>query len=257
MNILGIIPARMAASRFPNKPLVPILGLPMVGHCYLRSNLCKEIDDLYIASCDNEILDFASSIGGSGILTSSVHERATERTAEALLKLENLNNTKYDIIVMIQGDEPLVFPQMISEILYPLMNYSEVQVSNLMVEINSEDDIINSNNVKVVCDRNGDALYMSREPIPSKAKYTDKVNYFRQLGLIAFRRDALLNFIALEPSNLEIIESVDMNRLLENGVSIRMVECKYDVDAVDTPADLIRVEDKMRSDTLFEEYKNY
>jgi 3-deoxy-manno-octulosonate cytidylyltransferase (CMP-KDO synthetase) len=255
MKILGVIPARLAASRFPNKPMKSILGIPMVGHCYFRSKLSKLVDEVYVATCDQEIIDYVEKIGGKAIMTSNVHERATERTAEALINIENCYpETRYDIVVMIQGDEPLIDPSMIDDSIRPLLN-GDKQVSNLMVSLTTRSDVESPNNVKVVLGLNGDALYMSREPIPSKEKYSEEIQYFRQLGLIAFTRDALLNFIKLKMTKLEIIESVDMNRFLENGIPIHMVETKLEVDAVDTPDDLIRVVEKMENDLLYKIYK--
>jgi len=255
MKILGVIPARLSASRFPNKPMKSILGIPMVGHCYFRSKLSKLVDEVYVATCDQEIIDYVEKIGGKAIMTSNVHERATERTAEALLNIENCHpETRYDIVVMIQGDEPLVDPSMIDDSIRPLLN-GDKQVSNLMVSLTTRSDVESPNNVKVVLGLNGDALYMSREPIPSKEKYSEEIQYFRQLGLIAFTRDALLNFVKLKMTKLEIIESVDMNRFLENGIPIHMVETKLEVDAVDTPDDLIRVVKKMENDLLYKNYK--
>ena len=254
MKILGVIPARMAATRFPDKPMKSILGIPMVGHCYFRSKLSTLVDEVYVATCDQEIMDYVEGVGGKAIMTSDVHERATERTAEALLNIEKLyKETRYDLVVMIQGDEPLVDPSMIDDSLRPLLD-GDKQVSNLMVSLAQRIDVDNPNNVKVVMDVKGDALYMSREPIPSKEKYNSAIDYFRQLGLIAFTREALLNFVELEMTQLEIIESVDMNRFLENGIPIHMVETKLEVDAVDTPDDLIRVESKMKNDSLFKSY---
>lgn len=256
MKILGVIPARLAATRFPNKPMKSILGIPMIGHCYFRSKLSQLLDEVYVATCDQEIMEYVEKIGGKAIMTSNVHERATERTAEALLNIEHLHpESKYDLIVMIQGDEPLVDPIMIDDSIRPLLN-GDKQVSNLMVSLPTRHEVENPNNVKVVLGLNGEALYMSREPIPSKEKYSEEIQYFRQLGLIAFTREALLNFIKLEMTKLEIIESVDMNRFLENGIPIHMVETTLDVDAVDTPDDLVRVEKKMKKDNLYLTYKN-
>lgn len=257
MKILGIIPARLAASRFPDKPMKHILGIPMVGHCYFRSKLSKLVDEVYVATCDQTIMDYVEEIGGKAIITSNIHERATERTAEALLNIEHCHpETRYDIVVMIQGDEPLVDPTMIDDSIRPLLN-GDKQVSNLMVSLTDRSDVESPNNVKVVLGLNRNALYMSREPIPSKEKFSEEIQYFRQLGLIAFTRDALLNFIKLQMTKLEVIESVDMNRFLENGIPIHMVETKLEVDAVDTPEDLIRVEKKMENDLLFKVYKNF
>lgn len=255
MKILGVIPARMAASRFPNKPMATLLGMPMIGHCYFRSCLCDLLDEVYVATCDQEIMDYMESIGGKAIMTSSVHERASERTAEALINVEQLlESTTFDIVVLIQGDEPLIHPEMIREVIEPLLA-GDKRVSNLMMRLDSEEEVNNPNNVKVVTSLKGNALYMSREPLPSSKKYKEPIEVYRQLGLIAFTRDSLLEFVALEMTRLEIIESVDMNRFIENEVPIFMRSTEYEADSVDTPEDLIRVEGKMASDTLFEKYK--
>jgi 3-deoxy-manno-octulosonate cytidylyltransferase (CMP-KDO synthetase) len=255
MKVLGVIPARMAASRFPNKPMAKIMGIPMIAHCSIRSSLCSILDDVYVATCDEVIADYIESIGGKAIMTSNKHERASERTAEALLNIEaKVGDLKYDIVVMIQGDEPLIDPGMIDEVVKPLVS-GDRMVSNLRAILMDSIQIENPNNVKVVTDLNGNALYMSRESIPSSKKYSDQFPTYRQLGLIAFTRDAILKFVSLETTQLEIIESVDMNRFLEHGIPVHMVTTKYEADAVDTPEDLNRVEFKMKGDQLFESYK--
>jgi len=254
MRVLGVIPARMAATRFPNKPLASIQEIPMIGHCYIRCKMCNLFDDLYVATCDQVIIDYMSSIEGNAIMTSDIHERASERTAEALLNIEAIKNLRYDIVVMIQGDEPLVDPEMMNEAIIPLLN-GQNQVSNLMKALHTQDDVENPNHVKVVVDIFGNALYMSREPIPSAKKIKEKIQAYRQLGLIAFTREALLQFVSLKPSSLEIIESVDMNRFLENRIPVHMIETKFEADSVDTAEDLIRVEEKMAKDDLFKKYK--
>ena len=253
MNNVAIIPARMSATRYPGKPMVKILGIPMIGHCYLRTKMSKLVDFVYVATCDQIIYDYIKSIGGNVIMTSKSHERATERTAEALLKIEKELNINFQNIVMVQGDEPLVFPQQINDSLKKLF-IDDVNVSNLMKKLDSIEDVNNPNNVKVVFDEKSKALYMSRSVIPSKKKYEKEINFFRQLGLIAFKRDYLLQFVKFKPSKLEIIESVDMNRFLENNISINMVETKLEVDAIDVPSDLKRVESKMKDDKLFKKY---
>jgi 3-deoxy-manno-octulosonate cytidylyltransferase (CMP-KDO synthetase) len=256
MKIIGIIPARMAASRFPNKPMAEILGLPMIGHCYIRSKMCDLLDEVYVATCDEIIVDYVNSIGGKAVLTSHIHERASERTAEALLNIEKiLTESHFDIVVLIQGDEPLIHPEMIREVIEPLLS-GEKQVSNLMMKLHSEDEVNNPNNVKVVTNIQGNALYMSREAIPSDKKFKGSIDVYRQLGLIAFTRDALLRFVCLEMTKLEIIESVDMNRFIENEIPIYMRATSHEADSVDTPEDLDRVEKKMISDSLFKKYKN-
>ena len=231
-----------------------IQGMPMIGHCFERSKLCKQLDEVYVATCDEEIKNYIESIGGKAIMTSDEHERATERSAEALLNIEKLTGQTFDIVVMIQGDEPLIFPEMIEEVLEPMLN-NHVPVSNLMAALPTQEERDNPNNVKVAKDFNGRALYLSREAIPSKQKYNDKIDAFRQLGLIAFTKEALLQFVSLKPSPLEIIESVDMNRFLEYGVPIQMVKTKFEADSVDTPEDLVRVEKKMVNDSIYIKYQ--
>ena len=257
MKILGVIPARMAATRFPNKPMAQILGMPMIGHCYLRSVLCSLMDEVYVATCDKEIYDYIESIGGKAIMTSDIHERATERTAEALLNIEALNNDiKFDIVVMIQGDEPLVDPEMLREAATPLLDGTKM-VSNLIAPLTTQEERENSNNVKVAVSIKKQILYLSRESIPSNKKYSGHIDSYRQLGLIAFSRESLLNFVALKTTPLEIIESIDMNRFLENGIPIHSEITAYQADSVDTPSDLIRVSEKMLKDKLFDTYKRH
>lgn len=256
MKVLGIIPARMAATRFPNKPMALIEGMPMIGHCYFRSKMCSLLDEVYVATCDEEIYEYIDKVGGKAIMTSDVHERATERSSEALLNIEKeAIGTTYDIVVMIQGDEPLINPLMINEVVQPLKE-SKFEVSNLMTRLKDLNEAQNPNFVKVVTDLNGRALYMSREPIPSSSNYKSNIEYYRQLGLIAFKREALLSFVKLSTTRLEIIESIDMNRFLENQVSVQMSITDFEADSVDTVEDLTIVSAKMKKDLLFSKYKN-
>lgn len=254
MKVLGVLPARMAATRFPNKPMALIQGMPMIGHCYLRSRMCDLLDEVYVATCDNEIKEYVESIGGKAVLTADTHERASERSAEALLNIEKETGLHFTHVVMIQGDEPLVDPDMIKEAIVP-MTRQELQVCNLMAKLHTDEERDNPNNVKVVTDLGGNALYFSREPIPSKKKWSKETPSFRQLGLIAFTRETLLKFVAIETTPLEIIESVDMNRFLEHCIPIRMVVTKFAADSVDTPEDLQRVDVKMKNDPLFMTYR--
>lgn len=255
-KVLGIIPARMAATRFPNKPMQLIKGMPMIGHCYYRSKLCELLDEVYVATCDIEIFDYIKSIGGNVVMTSKLHERPTERSAEALLIIEkNSLNINFDIVVMIQGDEPLIDPNMISQVIEPII-LDDNQVSNLMLPFTNLDDVVNPNHVKVVTCIDGKALYMSREPIPSAAKFNQSINYFKQIGLMAFTKEALIKYIQLPPSSLEIIESIDMNRLIQNKIQIQMKITNFEPVAVDTEEDLKIVEEKMQIDSLFPLYRS-
>lgn len=255
MKVLGIIPARMAATRFPNKPMALIQGMPMIGHCYIRSKMCSLLDEVYVATCDETIKAYIQSIGGKAVMTMDTHERASERSAEALLNIEKETGMRFTHVVMIQGDEPLIDPDMIREAIEP-MTQEEMPVCNLMAKLKTDEERDNPNNVKVVTDVHGNALYMSREPIPSKKKYTQEVPSFRQLGLIAFTRESLLQFVSLKTTALEIIESVDMNRFLEHRIPIRMVITEYLADSVDTVSDLERVDGIMKTDKHFLTYKH-
>jgi 3-deoxy-manno-octulosonate cytidylyltransferase (CMP-KDO synthetase) len=255
MKVLGVIPVRMDSTRFPNKPLALIKEIAMLGHVYYRSIMTKKIDKLYIATCDQELVDYTHSIGGNAILTSDVHERASERTAEALLKIEQIENEKYDRIIMIQGDEPLLQPEMLDVLISEFDNSPGFDCYNLMVKLNTNEEIIDPNNVKVVTNSNGKALYFSRSPIPSNTKYNKPFPSYMQLGLIAFSRASLIEFVNLKPTILEIIESVDLNRFLENNLTIKMIETSFRSIGVDTPSDLEQAQELMNSDNLYNLYK--
>ena len=254
MNIIGIIPARMASSRFPGKPLAKICEIPMVGHVYFRSKMSNLLNDVYVATCDQEIVDYVSSIGGRAIMTKDTHERASDRTAEALLKIEADTKQKVDIVVMIQGDEPMITPQMIDLAVKPLRNDPNVLVSNLMASIASRQEHEDSNEVKVVVDLENNALYFSREPIPSRKKGAENIPMYKQVCIIPFQRDFLLKFNELQSTPLEIIESVDMMRVLEHGHKVKMVYCDVVTGSVDTAEDLTRVEQMMENDSLIARY---
>ena len=243
----------MNSSRFPGKPLEKIHGMPMIGHCLLRTQLCAELTDTYVATCDNEIYEYVHSVGGKAIMTSDSHDRASDRTAEAMTFIENENGEKVDIVVMVQGDEPMIQPSMIEESLAPFHD-SSVQVVNLMSKIDSVEEFEDPNEVKVVVDKNLNAMYFSREPIPSRKKGVEDVPMLKQVCIIPFRRDYLLKFNSMDETNLEIIESVDMMRILENGEEVRMVMTDCTSFSVDTLDDLKRVEAAMKNDPLMNTY---
>lgn len=254
MNIVGIIPARLASSRFPNKPLAKILGIPMIGHVYLRCKMCKDLSEVYVATCDKEVVEYVESIGGKAIMTADTHERASDRTAEALLKVEKETGKRVDIVVMIQGDEPMVTPEMITNAVKPLIDNNDIKISNLMANLKTKEEHEDPNEVKVVVDKNDYALYFSREPIPSRKKGIENVPMLKQVCIIPFERDFLLEYNNMEQTPLEKIESVDMNRILENGMKVKMVFSGADTYSVDTLEDLKNVELKMKNDELIKKY---
>ena len=256
LNCIAIIPARLGSSRFPGKPLVKIHGIPMIGHCYYRTRMCNDLSETYVATCDEEIYDYVLSIGGKCIMTSSDHERATDRTAEAMINIENKTGIKTDVVVMVQGDEPMTTPQMISQSLEPLLSDKSVNVVNLMSPINNISEFEDPNAVKVVVDAEKNALYFSREPIPSRKKGSETVPMLKQVCIIPFRRDYLLKFNNLEETPLEIIESVDMMRILEHGEKVKMVMTDAVSFSVDTEEDRVKTEEAMTDDVLIAEYNN-
>ena len=248
MNILAIIPARMSSSRFPGKPMAKILGKPMIGHVYENVKKCKILKKTIVATCDTEISDYISSIGGQAVMTSNSHERASDRCAEALINIEKEDNIKYDIVVVMQGDEPMTHPDMISEAVSPMIDNSDIIVTNLLGEIKDEEEFEDRNCIKVVCDNNSNALFFSREPIPTR-KF-GRVAMKKQVCVIPFARDFLIEYTNLNPTPLEIAESIDMMRVLEHGKKVKMVPTIFqETHSVDTKEDLIKVERMMLNNT--------
>lgn len=254
MKVIGIIPVRMESSRFPGKPLKNIGNIPMVGHVYFRSKMCKNLNDVYIATCNEEIVSYVESIGGKAIMTANTHERASDRTAEAMLTIEKETGHKMDVVVMIQGDEPMVYPEMIDMAIKPMLEDSTIQVVNLMAPLKSREEHEDVNEVKVVVDLKGFALYFSREPIPSWKKGAKNVSMNKQVCIIPFRRDFLIKFNELTPTPLEIIESVDMLRILEHGYKVKVIPTEFETYSVDTIEDLKEVECLMENDKLVLKY---
>jgi len=250
---IGIIPARMGSSRFPGKPLAPILDLPMVGHVYLRSKMSSLLKEVYVATCDSEIADYIESIGGKSILTKKTHERASDRTAEAILKIEQNTGEKVDIVVMIQGDEPMLNPEMIDESIQAILSSTDINVANLMSTMNSISEFEDKNEIKVVVDLNNYALYFSRKAIPT-CNQLEKNSVYKQVCIIPFRRDFLMKYNSIEPTPLEKLESIDMLRCLEHGYKVKMVLTKFETYSVDTPEDLKKVEQLMKKDNLLIKY---
>lgn len=247
MNILALIPARMGSSRFPGKPMAKILGKPMIGHVYERVARNEILTATVVATCDEEIASYIKSIGGRAVMTSDQHERASDRCAEALKYIETEDGIKYDIIVMIQGDEPMTHPDMITEAVTPMLKDPSLKVVNLLGKIESIEEFEDRNCIKVVCDLKGNALCFSREPIPTRSKVSDHsvVPMGKQVCIIPFTRDFLLQYTSMAPTPLEIVESVDMMRVLEHGFKVQMIPTIHNSSAVDTPADLLKVEKLM------------
>lgn len=255
-NIIGIIPARMASTRFPGKPLEKILGMPMVGHVYKRSKMSKLLNEVYIVTPDKVIADYADSIGAKYVIGRNDHPGCSDITAEAMLKIEKDTNKKLDIVVMLQGDEPMIVPEMIDLAVKPFLEDDSIEVVNLMAPIRSDEEHKDPNCPKVVVDKESFALYFSREPIPSRKKWDGKREFkmYKQVCIIPFKRDFLLQFNLWEPTPLERIESIDMNRVLEYGHKVKMVYEEFETYSVDTQEDLKKVEKFMTNDQLVKTY---
>ncbi len=256
MNVIAIIPARMGSKRFPGKPLAMLHGVPMVGHVAMRTRLAPSVAATYVATCDASIEEYCLSAGIDFIMTGNHHERCSSRVAEALLTAEQRRREKADIVLMVQGDEPMVTPEMIELALEALRLDSDIQVVNLMGDITSQEEWEDPNCIKVVTDIREEALYFSRAPLPCTQKPCaanvnfEDVRARKQVCVIAFRREALLRFHALPETPLEKIESIDMLRFLEYGDKIVMVHTPQRTGSVDTAEDLERVSALMENDVL-------
>lgn len=248
MEVVGIIPARMSASRFPGKPLALIHGRPMVEHVFRRAWMSKTMNNVVVATCDEAIQKAVEGFGGTVVMTADTHVRATDRVAEAARKLDA------DVVVNIQGDEPMLRPEMLDLLCAPLLEDPTLPCSNLMMSIDDETDFCDPNQVKVVCNQRQEALYMSREPIPTARYLGFEIPKWKQLGLIAFTKEFLLTFTQLSPTPLERAESVDIMRAIEHGYRVKMVASPYVTYAVDTPEDLTHVEKMMAHDELLTRY---
>ncbi len=254
MNIVAVIPARMGSSRYPGKPLAPIHNVPMVGHVAFRTAMSPILSATWVATCDAIIENYCKKAGLKCVMTADTHVRCSTRTAEAVLKIEAQTGSKVDIVVMVQGDEPMVRPEMINAAVQPMLDDPKINVVNLMAEMETIEEFEDPNEVKVVVDMNGDALYFSREPIPSRKKGSDKVPMRKQVCVIPFRRDYLMEYNAMSETPLEIYESVDMMRILEHGGKVRMAPTSFRTYSVDTPQDLARVTMLMEGDALMAAY---
>ena len=240
MKNIALIPARLGSSRFPGKPLVNILGKPLIQHVWEGATKSKLLDYVYVCTCDQEIFDFLKSINANVIMTSSAHTRASDRCAEGLISLEKKLGLNFENVVMIQGDEPMVDSVMIEKSLTPVL-MNECNITNLMGPFHSNEEFVSKNSIKVVVDRNYNALYFSRSVIPSNSNYQDP-HVGKQVCVISWKRDFLIKFNNIEETKLEIQESIDMLRLLENNYKIKIIPISQNSQPIDAPEDIKVVE---------------
>ncbi len=247
MKTLCVIPARMASTRYPGKPLEPLLGHPLVLHVYDRCRLSSRLDQIVIATCDDAIRKACGAYGAEVVMTADTHPGCVDRTEEAVAKCApDLEDD--DLVLMVQGDEVLVSPQMIDD---AIRVYEETRavVVNIASRLYRTADHDDPNAVKVVAAPDGRALMFSRAAIPSRSRAKDtQVPMFQQTGIIAFQRSFLRTFGHLPQTPLEKIEKIDMLRTIEHGYPVRIVQTDVETIGVDTPADLARAEGVLRRD---------
>jgi 3-deoxy-manno-octulosonate cytidylyltransferase (CMP-KDO synthetase) len=248
MRAVAIIPARLGSSRYPGKPLCDIHGMPMVEHVYRRTEMADNVDAAYVATPDQEIREEVESFGGEAVMTGQ-HERALDRVAEAA------RHTDAEVVVNMQGDEPLIEPSVIDAAIRPFLGNEDVECVNPVSEYRDGETFRDPNNLKVVTDREGRALYFTRAAVPSLYDASfDEVATYQQVCAITFRKDALFEFAALDPTPLERAESIDILRFLGSGHEVHTVEVDSESHSVDTPADHRTVNDLMAEDDLFPAY---
>lgn len=254
MKIFGIVPARMASSRFPGKPLFKILGKPMVEHVYSRAQKFGKWDGLCLATCDTEIQDFALTKGWPVVMTSDKHTRCLDRVAEAITKTQP-NIEDNDLVVCVQGDEPMMRPDMIEAVVGPLVKDKDVPCTVLAMEILDEELFRNPDTVKIVHNMKGDVLYTSRSPVPYAKKFSSEIGARRIYGILAFRWHFLKTFNSLPESPLELVESCDSNRICDNGFKQRIAPYPYLPSfSVDSPSDIHLVEEALKKDQFWGSY---
>ncbi|WP_319500935.1 3-deoxy-manno-octulosonate cytidylyltransferase [uncultured Draconibacterium sp.] len=237
MNFIGIIPARYQSSRFPGKPLAKIKDKPMIQWVY--ENASKALPYVCVATDDDRIFDAVKAFGGEVVKTLPTHQSGTDRCAEAALKIAK--NRPVDIVVNIQGDEPFVKPEQIE--LIKLCFESETEIATLVKKVDSEEELFNPNRPKVVLDKNDFALYFSRSPIPyfrgeENKNWVKKHTFWSHIGMYAFKADVLQKITQLEQGKLELAESLEQLRWLENGYKIKTAETTSSTIGIDTPEDL-------------------
>ena len=249
MKFLALIPARYASTRFPGKPLADLGGKPMIRHVYEKARAF--FDTCYVAIDDERIERAVAGFGGRAIMTSTDHRSGTDRCREALDKAEALCGERFDIVVNIQGDEPFVSEEQLS-LISGCFDEPSTQIATLVKAFAPHEDIFNSNSPKVVLSADGHALYFSRSAIPflrgvEPSQWQSSHTYYKHIGLYAYRTDVLKEITALPQSSLELAESLEQLRWLENGYKIKVGISEVETIGIDTPQDLERAEEFLKS----------
>jgi len=240
MNFLGIIPARFGSTRLEGKPLADICGKPMIQHVYERS--AKVLDNVYIATDDKRIEEVVLAFGGKVVMTSEHHNSGTNRCLEAYQIIQESSGTEFDVVVNIQGDEPMLESNQILELMSCFDN-PKTEIATLITKVTEANELNSKTNAFVITDVNMRAIYFSRTPIPAvkgldKSEWFGKTDFFSHIGMYAYKPNALEKVANLKQSKLELIEGLEQNRWIENGYPIHVAITEFDSISVDTQEDL-------------------
>ena len=243
MKIIGVIPARYKSTRFEGKPLADIHGKPMIWWVYNQAKKVKELDEVYVATEDERIEKVCKDLNMEVVMTSSKHETGTDRVGEVAQKISG------DLYVNIQGDEPLIEPKNILEAIRPFLDNPQLEVSNLMTEIKNPVDVVNSTIPKVITNEKNIGIYLTRSACPYP-KGSLKYKYYKQVCVYCFKPKALEFFCNTPMGKIEKIEGIEILRFIENGTKVQFLEVESDTIAVDTPKDLIKVNDYIKNHNI-------
>lgn len=243
MKTLGIIPARFASTRFPGKPLIEIAGKTMIQRVYEQCKKSNMLSDVIVATDDDRIYNHVCEFGGKAIMTAHHHQSGTDRCAEAV----RLSNINADVVINIQGDEPFISPLQI-DLLANCFKERSTQIATLIKKIKNQEDLKSPTVMKVVFNNNNEALYFSRSAIPfcraenNMDNWLNHFDYFKHIGIYAFRTEVLNEITEIKPSSLELTESLEQLRWLQNGYKIKVAETEEESISIDVPEDLIKIE---------------
>jgi len=241
MNILGIIPARYASSRFPGKPLVDIAGKTMIQRVYQQAKKCVTLTEVVVATDNTSIYDHVLGFGGMAVMTSADHQSGTDRCAEVAEQ-----HPQYNVVINIQGDEPYIDPEQITK-LAACFSDEQTQIATLIKKIQTEEELFNVNSPKVIINKLSEAIYFSRSPLPhirgqEQTDWLQHYTYFKHIGIYGYRADILQQITRLPVSSLEKAESLEQLRWIENGYRIKVAETELETHAIDTPEDLKKLD---------------
>ena len=240
MPILGLIPSRYASTRFPGKPLVDIAGKSMIQRVFEQAKKCGQLDEVVVATDDVRILNHVLEFGGNAIMTSTEHQSGTDRCAEV-----SLLYPEFDVVINIQGDEPFIDPEQISKVI-SCFDSPDTQLATLIKKIGSEQELFNPNSPKVIINKNSEAIYFSRLPLPyirgqEQENWLNHFTFFKHIGIYGYRADILQQVTKLPVSSLEKAESLEQLRWIENGYKIKVAETDLETYAIDTPEDIVNL----------------